>query len=86
MYDYSCKSCEKKWEAMNKIAEREKPANEPCPHCGAENSVSVLIGAPLPCNPYYLSNTSCNKLDGGMKDVFRKIHDQNPGSTLSSKF
>lgn len=33
-YEYSCYSCEHRFDAAYKIADRLKPESEPCPACG----------------------------------------------------
>ena len=42
-YDYKCTSCEKIWEAIYPMADRDVPLSEPCPHCKAENSVKRCV-------------------------------------------
>lgn len=80
-YDYGCSSCENRFNKFNKIDNRKLPEDEPCPHCGTNGSVSLLIlGAPIPSDSIRLG---LKKPDSGFKEVIQKIHNGVAGSTLN---
>lgn len=44
IYDYICSSCDKTFERTLSIADKDLPANDPCPNCGAENTIQSYLG------------------------------------------
>lgn len=54
LYDYRCQACEHQFDEQHKIAEREAPCSLPCPACGAEGQVNLIVGAPALCDPVRL--------------------------------
>ena len=43
-YNYSCSNCNKLWEEMHTIAERESPCSKPCPHCRKKKVFKTMEG------------------------------------------
>jgi putative FmdB family regulatory protein len=39
-YEYQCTGCGQKWEDIQTVARRDQPLADPCPHCGADRTVS----------------------------------------------
>ena len=47
LYNYSCKNCGGSFELMLSVNMRVDPINNPCPDCGMEKSIELLVlGAP----------------------------------------
>jgi|DEB0MinimDraft_12_1074336.scaffolds.fasta_scaffold00067_7 putative FmdB family regulatory protein len=38
-YEYTCLSCEERWDARYPVDDRDIPLSEPCPKCGVEGQV-----------------------------------------------
>lgn len=80
-YDYRCSKCGNTWERILKIAEKNLPVDEPCPHCQETGGVESFIGgAPLFGDPVRLGRI---KPDNGFKEVLQKVHERTPGSQLN---
>jgi putative FmdB family regulatory protein len=81
-YDYRCPKCEWNWETVVKISDRDIPLSEPCPNCGAHDSVvRTICGAPIFGDPVRMGRI---KPDNGFKEVLQKIHQRTPGSQLNT--
>jgi putative FmdB family regulatory protein len=84
LYNYKCEACNHEFEAALKIADRDLPITEPCPKCQVQGQVlKTISGAPSLGDPVRLG---IRKMDNGFKEVLQKIHANNPGSNLNSKF
>lgn len=70
-YDYQCKECNHVFTKFSKISERNIPTENPCPECGAEESVSQSIGA-VPFN-YNEMGGSLRRAGDGWKEVLSKV-------------
>lgn len=70
-YDYQCKECGHVFTKFSKISERNVPTENPCPECGAEESVSQAIGA-VPMS-YSGSMSNLRKAGDGWKEVLSKV-------------
>ena len=70
-YDYQCKACNHVFTKFSKISERNVPTENPCPECGAEESVSQAIGA-VPMS-YSGSMSNLRKAGDGWKEVLSKV-------------
>jgi putative FmdB family regulatory protein len=44
LYEYKCDKCEERFDEIHSINERTKPTEKPCPNCGEENCVSMVVG------------------------------------------
>jgi len=44
-YDYFCQDCDHRFTEISTVANREEPTKSPCPACGKEQSIKILIGA-----------------------------------------
>ena len=45
-FEYCCRHCEKLWDDIQTINNRDKPTLEPCPHCGAADAVQRAFNTP----------------------------------------
>jgi len=45
IYEYKCKKCDKQWEEMHTIENRDEPCGKPCP-CGDNGSIYRPMIAP----------------------------------------
>lgn len=73
-YSYKCKDCGHEFEKFLKIAEREKPTNNPCLECGLM-TVEMQVGAPA----YTGENL---KVDGGFKELMKEMKKNVYGNNL----
>jgi len=80
LYTYKCKECDHAFEKSSKIDDRKTPEQQPCPECGAEQSVVQQVTAPMICDPV---RVGARKMDSGFKEVLQKIHERAPGSELN---
>jgi putative FmdB family regulatory protein len=78
-YQFQCTKCKHTFEKKLHIDERKGPECEPCTECGAVKSVLQMLGATPFGDPVRLGIT---RPSDGFKDVLRKIHDANHGSTI----
>lgn len=78
-YEYSCSSCENKWEESHKISERKTPESLPCPKCGAKTVTQGIFTAPPFGDPVRLGLIKPNS---GFKEVIAKVKERSPGSVL----
>ena len=84
LYSYKCNHCSHEFETVLKIAEMHQPSQEPCPSCGLTGHViKTILGAPSLGDSVRLG---IRKPDQGFKEVMQKIHANNPGSNLNTKF
>ena len=80
-YDMMCKKCNHEWDVLLKISEMDKPLGEPCPSCKEVGGIERrILGAPSFGDPFRMG---LRKTDGEFKDVMRRIHERNYGSTLA---
>jgi putative FmdB family regulatory protein len=78
-YNYKCDLCDHSFSETYKIADRKIPTTKPCPECGAGDSVTQQITAPMICDPV---RVGVRKADNGFKEVLQKIDERAPGSQL----
>ena len=45
-FEYKCTKCDKLWDDIQTIANRDKPTTEPCPHCKKKNCVTRAFNTP----------------------------------------
>ena len=45
LYDFECESCKHYYEEFYKIAEMDKPLNEPCPCCKDKGNIIRIVGS-----------------------------------------
>lgn len=74
-YDYGCTQCEHVWEAFLPLAKMDDPLHEPCPNCGAVNTIHKFMGAPV-VHWTFMGSTiqSSNKTPDTFKDVLRRVN------------
>ena len=77
-YDYSCESCNQEFEKNLKIAEREKPTQEPSERCGGK--VWMVYAKPHIGDPWHHAG---KKVDEGFKDRLREIKKSHLHSTIN---
>ena len=77
-FDYSCESCNQEFEKNLKIAEREKPTQEPCESCGGK--VRMVYAKPHIGDPWHHAG---KKVDEGFKDRLREIKKSHLHSTIN---
>lgn len=68
IYEYTCQSCEKLSDVLQKVSD---PAPEACPQCGAEGTLSKVVSRSsfvLKGGGWYSDLYSSTKKDGGGKD------------------
>lgn len=75
IYDYGCHECETVFEKFMPISKRLDPVNSPCPNCGKENCVHIMIGAPAVHYSFMSSSSvqASKKTPEAFKDKLREI-------------
>ena len=53
LYEYRCNDCDKEWDGMNRVANRE---NENCPDCGVKATILMSVGTRPVIIEYYSEN------------------------------
>jgi putative FmdB family regulatory protein len=81
LYDYTCGSCNHKFEEFQKVADRNKPTKKACPSCG-KKKVELSIGIPAVCDPV---NIGVKKHDKGWHEVMSKFNRSNR-TNIQSKY
>jgi hypothetical protein len=82
-YDFICNKCNEKWEAFLSISQRNKPIEEPCPHCSCDKCVeknwqdtSLSIGSDATLTPNKATggrwNDLMQKMKAGLPPRYRK--------------
>lgn len=79
-YDYRCESCDHTFEDFLPIANRKKPCKSPCSKCGKKTVVQFIKTAPSFADPVSVGKTG--KLDGGFRDVIKKIKKKHPRNNI----
>lgn len=74
-YDYECNNCEHKWEEMQSMTNIDIPIAQPCPQCGVQNCIIRICHSPPIGDPVRLGII---KPDSGMREVLKKIQNNNP--------
>lgn len=77
-YDYKCSSCEHEFELNMKIADRNKPTEEPCPECSS-TEVKHVFGKSHIGDPWHHAG---RRIDEGFRDRLREIKKLNPRNTI----
>ena len=83
-YDYKCE-CGNEFEEMHRIADREKPINEPCPACG-KDTVSMKVQCPGLVYDNISGTTAKGhkkKPDEAFTDHLKQMKRNYPGSTMN---
>ena len=78
-YDYKCYSCEHEFELNMKIADRNKPTEEPCPKC-SEREVIHKLATPFIGDPWHHAG---KKPDEGFKDRLKEIKKHHRHNTIN---
>lgn len=73
-YDYSCKSCNHKFESLHKIDERHLPCESDCPECHKSGSVEIIVGSPIIGDPIRLGITKPSGAFKERMDFIKTIH------------
>ena len=81
LYEYQCKACEHYFTSMQSIDNLAVPTRSPCPECGAQRVEKIITGAPGLADPVRLGRI---RPDDGFKEVLKKIHENNPGSSINN--
>lgn len=79
MYDYVCSKCEHTFDKILKIAEKDLPIHEPCPHCGKTECISISLGAPALMSPFRVEGLK--KPSGQFRDRIQQIKKGLPRKT-----
>jgi putative FmdB family regulatory protein len=69
LYAFKCTECEHEFDVLNSIDERHKPLSEPCPHCGALDSIKSVL---TPTRIVATTMTNLKPPDG-FRDLLRHI-------------
>ena len=77
-YDYKCYSCEHEFELNMKIADRNKPTEEPCPECSS-TKVKHIFGKSHIGDPWHPAG---RRIDEGFRDRLKEIKKLNPRNTI----
>lgn len=77
-YLYSCKKCNYQFDRFLSISNRSTPENEPCPSCGAKQSVQISIGLSSIVSGVQLKD----KRPDSFKDVLRRIKKSHPNGNI----
>jgi len=79
-YDYQCEKCNAQFEEIHPIADRDLPADRPCPQCAAH---SVTRGITAPFFSYEGGKTLEQRARGGagsdFVDIMKSIRKRHPG-------
>ena len=86
-YNYECSKCEKIWEEIHPIADRDTPTKLPCPHCKAKETVNKSwkdctpgLGADWTLTPDKATggrwSEVMNKIKSGLPEHARKRFDK----------
>lgn len=78
-YVYRCESCDTGWDDVRSIADRHRPASEPCPTCEKVGTVALVPMAPAIGDSYRQGVT---KLPDTWKDNLKRIKSAHRHSTV----
>lgn len=82
-YEFICKKCTERFERVTKIADRELPLTEPCPHCQEVGQVERYMGG----QHYELTDSwSLGRLKTPKpwREFLSRMASANPGSRINS--
>lgn len=71
-YSYNCNQCGKTWDESHSYENREKPTQEPCPHCGEISCVKRVYTGVAGIS-YSGAKTTLQRAGWGWNDVLNKI-------------
>jgi putative FmdB family regulatory protein len=79
-YEYQCRACHHAFEDIKKIADRDLPCQEPCPHCRkrkVERGVSLPVtGADATVGPGADFKELARKMGAGLPKKYRENLDR----------
>lgn len=75
-YDYHCQSCDTQWEQSVRLADRDLPTTQPCPHCGTEGAVVRCLAAPSVSYDGGGVVSVVRRAGNGWNDVLNKVKKQ----------
>jgi putative FmdB family regulatory protein len=78
-YLYKCKNCDSEFEEIHRIAEREKPLNDPCDTCSGE----IQLIPQVPSVMYSMRDGFNRHTSEGFKDRMREIKRNHPASNIN---
>lgn len=70
IYNYKCSECDARFTQSHMIADRKIPEEQICPECGADRTVTQVIGTP---NFVTDSKSTLTRAGGGWQDVLKKV-------------
>ena len=83
LYDFECESCKHYYEEFHKIAEMDKPLNEPCPCCKDKGNIIRIVGSGRIVDSARLESTKGRlKPTKDFTEVMTRIKKNHPASNF----